>query len=66
MNHQNNRNYATSYQIDLFQIKFNEKTYNNFRINSEYNYQDGEIYGKPVVKRSIYKIITILMNFMDY
>ena len=33
-NHQNNRNYATSYQLDLFQIKFNEKTYNNFRINS--------------------------------
>ena len=33
-NHQNNRNYATSYQLDLFQIKFNEKTYNqDFRIN---------------------------------
>ena len=53
-NHQNNRNYATSYQLDLFQIKFNEKSYNNFRINSEYNYQDGEIYGKPVVKSYIF------------
>ena len=53
-NHQNNRNYATSYQLDLFQIKFNEKTYNNFRINSEYNYQDGEIYGKPVVKSYLF------------
>ena len=49
-NHQNNRNYATSYQIDLFQIKFSESIYNNFRVNSEYNYKEGEIYGKPVVK----------------
>ena len=49
-NHQNDRNYATSYQIDLFQIKFRESIYNNFRVNSEYNYKEGEIYGKPVVK----------------
>ena len=49
-NHQNNRNYATSYGIDLFQIKFSESIYNNFRVNSEYNYKEGEIYGKPVVK----------------
>ena len=36
-NHQSNRNYATSYQIDLFSIRFNEKIYKNFRINTEYN-----------------------------
>ncbi|MDG2342648.1 MAG: hypothetical protein ACJZ0Y_01715 [Cytophagales bacterium] len=49
-NHQNNRNYATSYQIDLFSIKFNERVYNNFRLNTEYNYREGEIYGRPIVK----------------
>ena len=53
-NHQNNRNYATSYQIDLFSIRFNEKIYKNFRINTEYNYREGEIYGRPIVKKSIF------------
>jgi hypothetical protein len=50
-NHQSNRNYATSYQIDLFSIRFNEKIYKNFRINTEYNYREGEIYGRPIVKK---------------
>ena len=36
-NHQNNRNYATSYQLDLFQIKFNEKTYNNSFFSDKLN-----------------------------
>ena len=49
-NHQSNRNYATSYQIDLLAIKFSETIHKNFRINSEYNYKEGQIYGRPVVK----------------
>jgi len=53
-NHQSNRNYATSYQIDLLAIKFSEKIHKNFRINSEYNYKEGQIYGRPVVKSFIF------------
>ena len=53
-NHQSNRNYATSYQIDLYSIKFNETIYKNFRINFEYNYREGEIYGRPIVKNFIF------------
>ena len=53
-NHQSNRNYATSYQIDLLSIKFSETIHKNFRINSEYNYKEGQIYGRPVVKSFIF------------
>lgn len=53
-NHQSNRNYATSYQIDLLAIKFSETIHKNFRINSEYNYKEGQIYGRPVVKNFIF------------
>ena len=53
-NHQSNRNYATSYQIDLLAIKFSETIHKNFRINSEYNYKEGQIYGRPVVKSFIF------------
>jgi len=53
-NHQSNRNYATSYQIDLFAIKFSQTIHKNFRINSEYNYREGEIYGRPIVKSYIF------------
>ena len=53
-NHQSNRNYATSYQIDLFAIKLSEEIHKNFRINSEYNYREGEIYGRPIIKSYIF------------
>ena len=53
-NHQSNRNYATSYQIDLLAIKFSETIHKNFRINSEYNYKEGQIYGRPVVKSFVF------------
>ena len=53
-NHQTNRNYATSYQIDLFAIKLDEEIHQNFRINSEYNYSEGEIYGRPIIKSYIF------------
>ena len=53
-NHQTNRNYATSYQIDLFAIKLSEEINQNFRINSEYNYSEGEIYGRPIIKSYVF------------
>jgi hypothetical protein len=44
-NHQIARNYATSQEIDNFNIKFRGEPYNRFRIRFDYNLLDGEFYG---------------------
>lgn len=45
-NHQVARNYATSVEIDNFNIVFREEPYEKFRIRFDYNLLDGEFYGK--------------------
>ena len=44
-NHQIARNYATSQEIDNFNIKFRGEPYNRFRIRFDYNLLEGEFYG---------------------
>ena len=45
-NHQIARNYATSREIDDFNIEFRREPYVQFRIRFDYNLLDGEFYGK--------------------
>lgn len=45
-NHQVARNYATSVEIDNFNIVFRGEPYEKFRIRFDYNLLDGEFYGK--------------------
>ena len=45
-NHQIARNYATSLEIDDFNIEFRREPYEKFRIRFDYNLLDGEFYGK--------------------
>jgi hypothetical protein len=45
-NHQIARNYATSIEIDNFNILFRSEPYEKFRIRFDYNLLDGEFYGK--------------------
>lgn len=44
-NHQIARNYATSQEIDNFNIKFRGEPYNRYRIRFDYNLLEGEFYG---------------------
>lgn len=44
-NHQMARNYATSLEIDNFNIEFRRSPYEKFRIRFNYNLTDGEFYG---------------------
>ena len=44
-NHQMARNYATSLEIDKFNIEFRRSPYEKFRIRFNYNLTDGEFYG---------------------
>ena len=45
-NHQKARNYATSVEIDNFNIEYRSGPYSNFRIRFDYNLMAGEFYGK--------------------
>lgn len=45
-NHQIARNYATSQEIDNFNIQVRGEPYKMFRIRFDYNLLDGEFYGK--------------------
>ena len=45
-NHQIARNYATSREIDDFNIEFRREPYVQFRIRFDYDLLDGEFYGK--------------------
>jgi len=45
-NHQKARNYATSLEIDNFNLMFRSVPYQNFRIRFDYNLLNGEFYGK--------------------
>ncbi len=45
-NHQIARNYATSLEIDNFNILFRSAPYEKFRIRFDYNLLEGEFYGK--------------------
>lgn len=44
-NHQIARNYATSGEIDNFNIRFRGEPYSKFRIRFDYNLLEGEFYG---------------------
>lgn len=44
-NHQIARNYATSEEIDNFNIRFRGEPYSKFRIRFDYNLLEGEFYG---------------------
>lgn len=44
-NHQRARNYATSLEIDNFNIEFRRNPYTKFRIRFDYNLLTGEFYG---------------------
>ena len=44
-NHQRARNYATSLEIDNFNIEFRRNPYTKFRIRFDYNLLSGEFYG---------------------
>ena len=45
-NHQKARNYATSVEIDNFNIQYRKGPFSNFRIRFDYNLMAGEFYGK--------------------
>ena len=45
-NHQQARNYATSTEIDNFNIEYRRGPFANFRIRFDYNLMAGEFYGK--------------------
>ena len=45
-NHQQARNYATSTEIDNFNIEYRRGPFANFRIRFDYNSMAGEFYGK--------------------
>jgi hypothetical protein len=45
-NHQMARNYATSLEIDNFNLTFRAIPYEQFRIRFDYNLLDGDFYGK--------------------
>ena len=45
-NHQKARNYATSLEIDNFNLEFRRNPYTHFRIRFDYNLLKGEFYGK--------------------
>ena len=45
-NHQKARNYATSVEIDNFNIEYRRGPFQNFRIRFDYNLMEGEFYGK--------------------
>ncbi len=44
-NHQIARNYATSQEIDNFNIRFRGEPYNRYRIRFDYNLLEGKFYG---------------------
>ena len=44
-NHQIARNYATSQEIDNFNIRFRGEPYNRYRIRFDYNLLQGKFYG---------------------
>lgn len=50
-NHQIARNYATSQEIDNFNIRFRGEPYNRFRIRFDYNLLEGEFYGTRKLTR---------------
>ncbi len=45
-NHQKERNFATSKEIDEFNLMFRNLPYSKFKIRFDYNLLDGEFYGK--------------------
>ena len=50
-NHQKQRNYATSTEIDHFNIRFRNEILDEFRVSFNYNSYDGAFYGSRTVNR---------------
>ncbi len=54
-NHQKQRNYATSTEIDHFNIRFRNEILDEFRVSFNYNSYDGAFYGCRTVNRYKFK-----------
>ena len=50
-NHQKQRNYATSTEIDHFNFRFRNEILDEFRVSFNYNSYDGAFYGSRTVNR---------------
>ena len=50
-NHQKQRNYATSTEIDHFNIRFRNEILDEFRVSFNYNTYDGAFYGSRTVNQ---------------
>ncbi|MBT4660876.1 MAG: hypothetical protein HOI72_03365 [Candidatus Marinimicrobia bacterium] len=50
-NHQKQRNYATSTEIDHFNIRFRNEILDEFRVSFNYNSYDGAFYGSRTVNQ---------------
>lgn len=61
-NHQKARNYATSLEIDNFNLMFRRIPYQQFRIRFDYNLLNGEFYGKRQLTQYIFNRKFYLSN----
>ena len=50
-NHQRDRNFATSLEIDTYNVRFRNELLDEFRIRFNYNSYDGEFYGTRSLER---------------
>ena len=65
-NHQKDRNFATSTEIDQFNIRLRNEVLDQFRISFNYNSYDGAFYGsRSVNKYKFNQNIICLIPFMD-
>ena len=51
-NYQKERNFATSKEIDNFNIQLRNSMFKNFRIRFDYDSEDGIFYGAKILKSS--------------
>jgi len=61
-NHQKERNYSISDEIDILMKEYTLAIYEHFRISIDYNSFDGEIYGRPILKDFIFDSDYYLSN----
>ena len=61
-NHQKERNYATSNEIDSFNKEFRLKFLKNFRVRFNYNSYDGEFYGSRSLNNFVFNKQFYLSN----
>ena len=61
-NHQKQRNYATSTEIDHFNIRFRNEILDQFRVSFNYNSYDGAFYGSRTINQYKFNELYYMSN----